>query len=95
MGFTTSKSDLTSSHVYSSNISIKEVTSNINIPMVRKVVCRDIFPGMKFVNLSKGFQEPTDRVFEKPNNPYYIIFPKLGMYFSIFLFGARILLEFL
>ena len=65
------------------------------MPMFCKVVRKDILPRMKFAISSKKFQDPANRVFEKPNNPYYIIFPKLGMYFSIFLFGARILLELL
>ena len=50
---------------------------NINVHMVRKVVHRDILPRMKFVSLSTGFQETSERVFEKLNNPYYIILPKL------------------
>ena len=71
------KGILTSSHVYSYNIVIKEVTRNINVPTVRKFVCRYIFPRMKFASLSKGFQEPADRVFDKPNNKFYIILQEL------------------
>ena len=58
------KANIISIHVYSSNIVRKEVTSNVNMPMVRNVVCRDIFPMMKFGSLSKLFQEPSERVFD-------------------------------
>ena len=57
------KANLTSSHVYSYNIFLKEVTRNINVHMVCKVVRRDILPRIKFASFSKGFQEPDDRVF--------------------------------
>ena len=45
--------------------------------MVIKVVWWGILPKMKSESLSKGLQEPVNRVFEKPNYPYYIIIENL------------------
>ena len=67
------KSNLTSSHVYSSNIFLKVVTRNINVPMFCKVVYRYILPKTMFASLSKGFQELDEIFVWKLNNPYYII----------------------
>ena len=50
------KDNLTSNHVYSYNIVLKYVPRNINVTIVRKVVPRNIYPGMKFASLSKVFQ---------------------------------------
>ena len=47
------------------------------MPMFCKVVRKDILPRMKFAISSKKFQDPANRVFEKPNNPYYIILQNL------------------
>ena len=80
------RENLTSSHVYSYNIVLKEVISNINMTMICKVVRRDIYLIIKFTSLSKKFQEPADRVFDNPNNPYNIILQDLECilgYFSV------------
>ena len=58
---------------------LKLVTRNINVLMVGKVFRRDISPRIMFVSLSKGIQEPDDRVFKKVNNPYYIILQNLEL----------------
>ena len=71
------KDNLTSNHVYSYTIVLKEVTRNINVTIFHKVVPMDIYPRMKFASLSEGFLEPAEIVFNKPSNPYYIILQKL------------------